>query len=285
MSNLDPRIEAVRQQYGLAKEDFWQIPQNKQWVCKHAALEVVATKADVIWEAPQIIQADTANGIAVIVAAGKMGQRTEWATGEASPKNNKNSYPWAMAEKRAKDRVVLKLVGIHGLVYSEDEADDFKEPRQPANDPPTTKSSSQLKKDDAWTRAMSDLEKDMLDVKSSVSLDSLRQSYMDRANSEGWTAAWKNSLEDVFLSYSKQLHKDNLWSELINIKTLSGLQSFWADSLTDIKQLGPDVTREFTAKKDEMKKLLSEGPEQEIARQTGGRIVNERVLDNPLMAG
>jgi hypothetical protein len=31
-----------------------------------------------------------------------------------------------MAEKRAKDRVILKLVGLHGYVYSEDEADDFK---------------------------------------------------------------------------------------------------------------------------------------------------------------
>ncbi len=31
-----------------------------------------------------------------------------------------------MAEKRAKDRVILKLAGIHGLVYSEEEADDFK---------------------------------------------------------------------------------------------------------------------------------------------------------------
>lgn len=135
MSALDPRIEAVRDQYGLADSDFWQIPQNKQWVCKHAALEIVATKARVEWSAPQIVQADTANGIAVMVVSGKMGERVEWATGEASPKNNKNTYPWAMAEKRAKDRVVLKLVGIHGLVYSEDEMPDEvrAKPSEPAN--------------------------------------------------------------------------------------------------------------------------------------------------------
>lgn len=126
---LDPRIEAIRAEYDLLVEDFWQISQNKQWVCKHAALEVVATRASVEWSAPQIIEAKTESGIAVLAVTGKMGDRVEWATGEASPKNNKNSYPWAMAEKRAKDRVVLKLVGIHGLVYSEDEADDFKEQR------------------------------------------------------------------------------------------------------------------------------------------------------------
>jgi len=121
MSKLDPRIEAVRAKYDLASDDFWQIPQNKQWVCKHAALEVVATKANVEWSMPQIIEADTTTGIAVLAVSGKLGERMEWATGEASPKNNKNAYPWAMAEKRAKDRVILKLVGIHGLVYSEDE--------------------------------------------------------------------------------------------------------------------------------------------------------------------
>jgi hypothetical protein len=34
-----------------------------------------------------------------------------------------------MAEKRAKDRVILKLVELHGLVYSEEEADEFKDAR------------------------------------------------------------------------------------------------------------------------------------------------------------
>lgn len=46
--------------------------------------------------------------------------------GEASPENAKQGYPWAMAEKRAMSRAVLKLAGLyeHG-VFSEDEADEF----------------------------------------------------------------------------------------------------------------------------------------------------------------
>ena len=32
-----------------------------------------------------------------------------------------------MAEKRAKDRIILALAGIHGYVYSEMEADDFRD--------------------------------------------------------------------------------------------------------------------------------------------------------------
>ena len=32
------------------------------------------------------------------------------------------AYVYAMAEKRAKDRVILKLIELHGLVYSEEES-------------------------------------------------------------------------------------------------------------------------------------------------------------------
>ena len=46
---------------------------------------------------------------------GHMGDKSEWSIGEVSPHpTSKNSYPYAMAEKRAKDRVILKLVGLHG---------------------------------------------------------------------------------------------------------------------------------------------------------------------------
>jgi len=205
MANLDPRIESVREQYGLAKEDFWQIPQNKQWVCKHAALEVVATKANVEWQAPQIIQADTTNGIAVIVATGKMGNRVEWATGEASPKNNKNSYPWAMAEKRAKDRVVLKLVGIHGLVYSEDEADDFKEPRTTdlrseqgrreaakpvANGKPTSAA--------AQKRGLNDIDADLLDCQSISAVDRCAAIWKSIAETDAWSKDYKLAAKAKF---------------------------------------------------------------------------------------
>lgn len=131
MSNLDPRIEAIRVKYDLDRSDFWELPQKKgTWIAKHSALEIVATKANIVWTKLEIIESDTTNGIAVMAVGGKLGEREEWATGEASPKNNKNAYPWAMAEKRAKDRVILKLSGIAGLVYSEDEADDLKQPAQ-----------------------------------------------------------------------------------------------------------------------------------------------------------
>ena len=63
----------------------------------------------------------------VIKATAKKGDKTIQTFGEAAPMNNTNSYPVAMAEKRAMSRAVLKLAGFyeHG-VFSEDESDDFK---------------------------------------------------------------------------------------------------------------------------------------------------------------
>lgn len=246
--SLDPRIEAIRKEYGLDKDDFWQIPQNKQWVAKHAALEVVATKAGVQFSMPTIIEADTDKGIAVLAVSGTLGNRSDWSTGEASSKNCKNAYPWAMAEKRAKDRLVLKLVGIHGLVYSEEEADDFARP--------ATKSSAQLKRDGSWEKIMADLEADLVDVNSGAALDNLRKSYLDQAERDGWTAAWRAALLDRLEGCEADIRRESLWAEMISISTLGGLQSFWEDNFPTIKRLGSKAAADFTKKKDEMKNAL-----------------------------
>lgn len=56
--------------------------------------------------------------------------------GEVSPKNCLNAYPYAMAEKRMFDRVVLKLSKIaFAGIYSEAESDEF---RDPMDERPTT---------------------------------------------------------------------------------------------------------------------------------------------------
>lgn len=134
MANLDPRVEAVRVEYGLSKDDFWELPQKKgTWIAKHAALEAAAMKAKIKFSAPIVLEADGATKCAALCVTGERGGWTEWSIGEASPANNKNSYPFAMAEKRAKDRVILKLIGLHGLIYSEEEADDFKRPANGGN--------------------------------------------------------------------------------------------------------------------------------------------------------
>jgi hypothetical protein len=95
----------------------------------------MAVKAGITFNRPDIIDASPDNVVITVSGclfktneAGERGSYTEWSFGECSPKNNKNQYPYAMAEKRGKDRVALKLIGLHGLLYSEEEAEDFKAP-------------------------------------------------------------------------------------------------------------------------------------------------------------
>ena len=124
MPSISPELKEILQKYGETAEAVWNC--HGTWVAYHAALERIARKAKIVFDPPTVVEADSAAKVAAICVSGKMGSTEEWSIGEAAPANNKNAYPFAMAEKRAKDRVILKLVGLHGMVYSEDESDDFK---------------------------------------------------------------------------------------------------------------------------------------------------------------
>lgn len=121
---LDPAITDELKKHGFGKEAVWDC--HGTWVVYHRVIEKIAAASKITFDPPQIIEAGSADGIAVVCVTGHMNGNSVWSIGEASPKNNKNAYCWAMAEKRAVDRVVLKLIGLHGLVYSEEEAEDFK---------------------------------------------------------------------------------------------------------------------------------------------------------------
>tara|TARA_R110002012_G_scaffold59213_1_gene154615 strand:- start:3147 stop:3851 length:705 start_codon:yes stop_codon:yes gene_type:complete len=99
-------------------------------VVNHKSLERVAHHLDICFDQPQIIESNATTKTVVMVVTGRLateeGEKIEWSFGEAAPYNNKNGYPFAMAEKRAKDRVILKLIEISGDVYSNEEAEDFK---------------------------------------------------------------------------------------------------------------------------------------------------------------
>ena len=63
----------------------------------------------------------------IIKAIATMGDKVIETFGEAAPMNNQNSYPIAMAEKRAMSRACLKLTGFYeNNVFGEEEADAFK---------------------------------------------------------------------------------------------------------------------------------------------------------------
>lgn len=112
-------------QYKIDSDEVWEVRTGGAWAIKHAALERVAAEQGISFDRPAMIEHDAGNKVVAICVFGKLGERTEWSIGEASPANNKNAYCYAMAEKRGKDRVILKLLNAHGTLYSDSEADEF----------------------------------------------------------------------------------------------------------------------------------------------------------------
>ena len=94
-------------------------------VVLHKALEKIAIHKGITFDDMKVIESSVKEKYAVISVRGHYKEATEESIGEASPYNNKNAYPFAMAEKRAKDRVILKLLELSGDVYSQVEADEF----------------------------------------------------------------------------------------------------------------------------------------------------------------
>ena len=91
---------------------------------KHRYIEIAGQNKGVSIDSLDEVEKNSAEGVVAIKCTASLGKAKVITYGEATPKNNKNGYPYAMAEKRAVDRAILKLIGIHGFVYSDDEVDD-----------------------------------------------------------------------------------------------------------------------------------------------------------------
>jgi hypothetical protein len=124
-------VDAFIKKHGLTTDEVWEV-RPRTYAIKHSALERLANENGITFEPPLMLEFHSAEKIAALVVTGKMGDRREWATGEAAPYNNKNGYPFAMAEKRGKDRCILKLLnGSEAGLYSEEEAEDFRKRENP----------------------------------------------------------------------------------------------------------------------------------------------------------
>jgi hypothetical protein len=123
MAKPSKQIMEFMAKHAIDSDEIWEVHGNS-WCIKHKALERAGAAAGVHWGPVQVIENNSAAGIVALCVRGAIGDnREEWSIGEASPKNNKNAYPYAMAEKRGKDRVILKLLNTHGYLYSESELD------------------------------------------------------------------------------------------------------------------------------------------------------------------
>jgi hypothetical protein len=128
MGRPSKQVQEFMAAYNIASDEIWEV-HGSTWVVKHKALERVAAEKGIVIDL-QLKVCDLEKSLVVVLATGRMGETVVSSFGEASPKNCKNAYPVAMSEKRAADRVILKLLNGHGALYSEAEADEFEQPRQ-----------------------------------------------------------------------------------------------------------------------------------------------------------
>jgi len=123
MTNTYEQIAAILARYGVPAEgSVWQV--EGQAFIHHKTLERIAAQAKITFDPPTVLRAGCDE--AVLLVVGRMGERVEWSTGEALVGVNYHlpgsepAYVYAMAEKRAKDRVILKLIDLHDVVSSEE---------------------------------------------------------------------------------------------------------------------------------------------------------------------
>ena len=120
------RFRALAKEHGLVQDDFWKAKQGFVVITRTGIEKVqrslgIEVRYEVV---PEF--SDVSSGLYVVKAIGCNKDKQVESFGEASPKNCRNAYPVAMAEKRALSRVVLKMADMYELgVFGEDE-DDFK---------------------------------------------------------------------------------------------------------------------------------------------------------------
>ena len=163
-------IKELAEKYELGKDDFWELRKNSgKWIITHDACEKIAVTEGIIFEPMEVISyiptIITENGEKVQqVRYGRESWKPAWAgtcqkktgdvallitgykadnpdykvqtTGEANALNCTAEYYFAMAEKRGKDRLILKLINAYEYgIYSDVEAEDFTK----RDKPPTEK--------------------------------------------------------------------------------------------------------------------------------------------------
>ena len=136
MLNIPNQIIKVAEKYNLKLPndrkdmtgDVWCIGNN--FILKHDALTKIAKNEGVVFHKPEvhIIYNDKQFfGVAMYGEAELDGYKI-WTTADSTTQNTMAKYYFNMAEKRLRDRQVLKLLDLYEYgLYSDVEADDFKE--------------------------------------------------------------------------------------------------------------------------------------------------------------
>ena len=217
-------------------DNTWEVKHSgKSVTCvKHKALEKIAAHKQIRFDPPAMIANDPDKRVAAMCVTGHLGDRSEWAIGEAAPGNNKNNYPYAMAEKRAKDRVILKLLNVAGDYYAQDEADQFEEAK-PENVEPRKKDPEPEPQQETVEEILDrqDARNSDPDVKEQI------QKWATKVN-EDIEKPGKYSTEQMFLE-----QYERLIDELDDCKQLSHLNSWKQGNIQWLDKFKTDEPKQY----------------------------------------
>jgi hypothetical protein len=196
---IDPIVKDILNELKFNPDDcLWQ--KHNATCMKHRYIEIAGQMKGVVIESLEEIEKNSKEGVVAIKCTASLKDNRVITYGEATPKNNTNAYPYAMAEKRAIDRAVLKLIGIHGFVYSEDEVDKSFE-SLPINKPIAKPIASSIEKvDKVYIVTAIDKIKNNTDKKNSSGLRKDIENLKSKINqSMGWDAFTKT---DEFVKFN-----------------------------------------------------------------------------------
>ena len=202
---IDPIVKDILQELKFnPTECLWE--KHGATCMKHRYIEIAGQKKGVVIDALDEVEKNSADGVVAIKCTASLGKSKVITYGEATPKNNKNGYPYAMAEKRAIDRAILKLIGIHGFVYSDDEVDDKFENVEVKKT--ETKEEPPKKIDDLYITTALDKIKNNKEKKDSVVLRSEMENLKTEIHqSMGWDAFTKTEKFKTFNALKNQILK------------------------------------------------------------------------------
>ena len=118
--SLDTYLKKIKKDGGM-----WEFKPGK-WIIKHLEVEGLAQHFNIDTNI-ELVHCNLEKDVAVVKATAVNKTKVFHSLGEVSPKNNQFDYPVAIAEKRAVDRSILKALGIHGEVYSDQEMPNVKQ--------------------------------------------------------------------------------------------------------------------------------------------------------------
>jgi len=119
--------EAIMAKYGLDKTHFWLHQQSGKQIISFEGIEKMIDYHNIIFDQPTQNYSKVDGEVALLIN-GRMldidydskhfedepNELQAWSFGEASKANCYLDYLWAMAEKRGKARVVMKLLKFYG---------------------------------------------------------------------------------------------------------------------------------------------------------------------------